>query len=162
MFRYFTAHPTREKEYVPLLGDLMHSYNNTVHSVTGKRPAETTDGREVWGKVYNLDKKKKPRETKHYPVDAYVRLLGTKRVFDKGFDPKWSEEIYRIQEVDTTQRRVLYKVRDLLNETIPGTFYRNEIQRVAKPVRFLVNKYIKSRVRGRRKQYLVSWLGMYV
>jgi hypothetical protein len=50
-----------------------------------------------------------------------------------------------------------YKIRDANNEEIDGTFYGFQLQKIAPPQRFRVERVIRRRVR--RPRYLVKWLG---
>lgn len=130
MWRYFTANKT--KRYVDVLPKLLHSYNNRPHSsLQGHTPAQVVrDSRLQW---YLWDERnpvnvkiKKPR----YSVGDYVRLAWKKKVFDRGYTPNWSAEIFVIKEIDTRENPVMYKVADLQGEVLEGKFYEPEMQRV--------------------------------
>ena len=48
-------------------------------------------------------------------------------LFEKGYTPRWTEEIFKIYEVQMT-RPVIYKLEDLNEERIEGSFYEAELQ----------------------------------
>lgn len=50
----------------------------------------------------------------------------TRQVFDKGYTPKWTEEIFVVDEVLPT-KPVTHKIVDLSGETIEGTFSQQEL-----------------------------------
>ena len=51
-----------------------------------------------------------------------------KGIFEKGYLPNWSEQVYIIDEVLETIP-VTYKVKNLLDEIIIGNFYEQELQK---------------------------------
>ena len=54
---------------------------------------------------------------------------------------------------------VQVKVRDYNGELIKGSFYLSELQVVDKPEEYLVEKVLQSKTVGKRKMYLVKWVG---
>ena len=153
MWRYLSTFP-ESKDYEAILPDLVHSYNNRYHSSIGKTPTEV-----VAGEVPRLKFAKRGKQTEKFNVGDHVRLLGSKQVFAKGFHPSWSEQIYQISEIDNTKARRMYKLIDLNGELIKGKWYNQEIQKVAQPVNFMIEKYIRSRIKNGRKQWFVKWAG---
>ena len=58
-----------------------------------------------------------------------VRISKYKRqVFDKGYTPNWTEEIFVIDNVIPT-KPVTYSIVDLMGESIKGSFYDQEIKK---------------------------------
>ena len=49
------------------------------------------------------------------------------QVFDKGYTPNWTEEIFVIDKVLPT-KPVTYSIVDLTGESIKGSFYEQELQ----------------------------------
>ena len=91
--------------------------------------------------------------SKHVPpkfhVGENVRISKYKRkIFDKGFTPNWTEEIFVIDEILNTNP-VTYKLVDLQGEKVTRSFYEQEIFRIEK---------IKRRDH-KKKQALVKWKG---
>ena len=80
--------------------------------------------------------------------------------------PKWTDQVHTISRVIATPKieaefggLLQYKIRDYNNEEIDGTFYGFELQKIAPPQRFRVERVIRRRMRRGRPQYLVKWLG---
>ena len=55
-YKYFTAENTFR--YIPILQDLVHNYNHTVHSTTKIAPAKVNDPNvnEIWERLYGRKK----------------------------------------------------------------------------------------------------------
>ena len=56
-----------------------------------------------------------------------------KAVFEKGYLPNWSEEIYEITEVKYTNP-FTYNLKDMNGEPIAGSFYTEELQKTNQEV----------------------------
>ena len=65
-------------------------------------------------------------------MNDFVRINKTKRTFDKGYLPNWTQELFQILAVVKTQTPFTYKIKDLEGELVKGTFYSHELQRVEK------------------------------
>ena len=157
MYRYFTHVNTRR--YVDVLDDLLHSYNSTYHRSIGMAPVEVGphNEEEVRGRLYPT----KPKSYKwKYDVGDRVRITTQKSPFRKGYLGYWSEEIFEITSRLPTVP-VTYELRDLSGELIKGRFYEPEIQKVLKSDKehFDIDRILKTRKRGGKIQYLVSWKG---
>lgn len=159
MFRYFTY--KRTLKYLDVLEDLMESYNNTVHSTIGMKPSEVSRKNEAlvrrrlskrWSKV-------KGKVTDLQKGDQ-VRLSEKRYPFGKGYLPQWSQEIFQIQKVLHTTPPT-FKVEDNNGEVLIGTFYRAELQKVPKikDRSYYIEKVLKTRKRGKQKQFYVKWEG---
>ena len=157
MYRYFT--PANTRRYLDVLDDLLHSYNNTYHRSIGMAPAEVGlhNEEEVRARLYPL----KPKSYRwKYDVGDRVCIAMQRRPFRKGYLGDWSEEIFEIASRLPTSP-VTYEVRDLADELIEGRFYEYEIQKVLKSddEHFDIDRILKTRKRGGKIQYLVSWKG---
>jgi hypothetical protein len=163
MWRYFTHKNTRR--YIDVLQDIVRAYNYTRHTSTRLQPACVTRenariARENITRRWN-DKVIKKRKAK-YHVDDLVRVSRAKGTFEKGYEPGWSEEIFRIHRILEWRKPRVYELSDLAGEVIDGIFYEQELARVEKNLQeeeFIVDRVIKSRGRGANKQVLVSWCG---
>ena len=82
-----------------------------------------------------------------------VRILKKKGLFEKGFTPNWTEEVFTIAKIQRTNP-VTYKITDYNGEEIQGTFYEQELQKTSQEV-FRIEKIVK---KGRTKS-LVKWWG---
>ena len=76
-----------------------------------------------------------------------------KTIFEKGYTPNWTEEVFEITHVqDTTP--VTYKIKDWNGVAIDGSFYEPELQKTSQDV-FRIEKVIQRR--GQRA--LAKWEG---
>ena len=65
----------------------------------------------------------KPPKQTQFKVGDKVRISKYKRkVFDKGYTPNWTEEIFVIKEIQPTIPNT-YKIVNLMDEKIKGSFY---------------------------------------
>ncbi|KAL6433626.1 hypothetical protein ACFW04_006609 [Cataglyphis niger] len=73
-----------------------------------------------------------------------VRVNKFKTIFEKGFTPNWTTEIFRITKVQRTNP-VTYLLKDSRNEPIAGGFYEHELLRISDPDVYLVEKVLRRR-----------------
>ena len=93
---YMTEHKT--KRWLDYLPEFIDQYNSTVHSSIGMAPRMVSfeNREEVFNKLYpNKDIKTKCK----LKVGWRVRIPRKKGIFEKGYAPNWSEEIYIISNV---------------------------------------------------------------
>ena len=69
-----------------------------------------------------------------------VRISKAKHVFEKGYTPNWSSEIFSVVRVARTNP-VTYHLKDYKGEPIAGGFYEQELAKVKYPDVYLVQKY---------------------
>ncbi|XP_011858846.1 PREDICTED: uncharacterized protein LOC105556368 [Vollenhovia emeryi] len=73
-----------------------------------------------------------------------VRVSKCKTVFEKGYTPNWSTEVFKIGKVQKTNP-VTYILEDSCGKPITVGFYEHELQRVANPDVYLVEKVLRKR-----------------
>lgn len=107
------------------------------------------------GRVYrNLFKEKVMRKPR-YKVGDKVRMSIYKTTFRRGYQATFTEEMFVISEVLETDP-ITYRVKDLKNEEIKGTFYENELVKYDKQDDvYKIERVIKKK----GNKYLVKWLG---
>jgi len=113
-------------------------------------------------KSYQTSKKKTINRRAKLKVGSYVRLVlatVTQSKFTKGYKQQNTQEIFKIHSIKKNTSPITYKLKDLSNELIKGSFYFEELVETSKPDFFLINKIIKSKTRNNKKQYFVSWQG---
>ena len=97
LYRYFTVKNTLN--FVPVLQDLVRSYNRSFHRSIKRAPNQVTltNTPEVWETLYGKKGKwKKPL----FKVGDRVRLNKKKfRQFKKGYLPGWTEEVFVVRGV---------------------------------------------------------------
>lgn len=168
IFRYL--HEKHTKRYVDVLEDLVKSYNSTYHQSIKMSPMEVTTQNEgqvlgsLYGRAWAEDKVDSELESgmrpKHKEGD-YVRVSRVKGVFEKGYWGNWTEEIFIVDQVKSRNPYVVYKLKDWNGDLIKGTFYEHEVQGVDKDLNgyWKVEKVLRSRRCGGRKEYFVKWEG---
>ena len=99
-------------------------------------PADVNDSNvsKVWKTLYGNKNTVKPKCTLH-PGD-YVRVSKYKHKLEKGYLPKWSREIFMVDQcIKSIVHRlgsspVTYKIKDWNGDPIQGIFYKQELQKV--------------------------------
>jgi len=132
MFKYFTANNTNK--YIDVLDYFVERYNNMRHSSIKMTPVEASK-KENEVRVYrNLypDFTRRPMRAKFKTGDQ-VRILKKKGLFEEGFTPNWTEEVFAVSKIQRTSP-VTYKITDLNGEEIQGTFYEQELQKASQEV----------------------------
>lgn len=76
-------------------------------------------------------------------------------MFEKGYTPNWSTEIFKISKVQNTTP-VTYILTDSRSQPILGSFYVEELQKTKNPHLYLVEKVL----RKKGNKVLVKWLGL--
>ena len=153
MWKYFTDNNTYT--YIDILPDLVEDYNNTVHSSIKMTPVEASKKKNelnVWRNLYP-DRHKINNLTPKFSVGDVVRISKKKNTFEKGYTTRWTEEIFKITEIQNTNP-ITYKLEDLKEEEIEGTFYEPELQKTKQQV-FRIEKVLE---KGENKS-LVKWKG---
>ena len=101
----------------------------------------------------NLQGKARKRTRPKFRIGDQVRIAKLKRHFEKGYTPNWTEEVFVIDQILPTQP-VTYKIRDLADEPIVGSFYEQQLQKTTQTT-FRIEKVL----RKRKGQALVKWKG---
>ena len=153
MWKYFSAKSTNV--YIDVLPDLVREYNNTRHSsikMTPVKASKKENELRVWRNLYPNHLEIHDIKPK-FSVGDKVRIGKKKKTFKKGYTTRWIVEIFTIVEVKRTSP-VTYRIADLNEEEITGTFYEPELQKTSQEL-FRIEKVIK---RGKKKS-LVKWKG---
>ena len=78
-------------------------------------------------------------------------------MFEKGYEPNWSEAVYKIYKIQSTSP-VTYLIEDLLGEKIEGAFYEKELQKMKQKF-FRIEKIIRKKKINGVEHGLVKWIG---
>ena len=155
MYKYFTAYNTYK--YVDVLPDIINEYNNHKHSTTKMTPTEASmkyNEKVIQNDVYSIHDKTIYKSK--FMVGDRVRISKYKiTLFDKGYTPNWSEEVFVIVGIQHTNPTT-YIIKDYNNEIIEGSFYENELQKTDQDI-YRIDKVIKKDYK--KKLALVSWKG---
>ncbi|XP_070169701.1 uncharacterized protein [Polyergus mexicanus] len=79
-----------------------------------------------------------------FKVADPVRVSKFKTIFEKGFTPNWTTEIFRITKIQRTNP-ITYLLKNSRGELIAGGFYEHELLRVGDPDVYLVKKVLRRR-----------------
>ena len=153
MWKYFTDNNTYR--YIDILPDLVKDYNNTVHTSIKMTPIEASKKENeltVWRNLYP-DRYKIHNLRPKFSVGDKVRITKKKKVFEKGYTTRWTEEIFTIKKIQYTNP-ITYKLEDLQGEEIKGSFYEPELQKTAQQI-YRIEKIIKKE----KGKSLVKWKG---
>ena len=156
MWKMFSAN--NNTVYWDKLDKLLDDCNNRKHCSIKITPTEASkkgNEKQVFANLYKDEIYLKPKKPK-FSIGDKVRLSKYKRrVFDKGYTPNWTEELFVIDKVNLT-KPVTYNVVDLLSEKVEGSFYEKELQK-AKQQTFRIEKVVKRD--NKKKKALVKWKG---
>lgn len=165
MWRYFSK--LGNKKYIEILDDLVDSYNNSYHRSIKMHPSQVNKSNEndVFENLYGFE----PKLVKDYSVSDknqikfkrgdLVRISKYKNIFDKGYTPNWTREIFTIHDIIVRDIPV-YILKDYSGEIVEGTFYDYEIQKVFKTSDiFKVEEILKKRKTKSGIELFVKWLG---
>jgi len=160
--RYLTYRDKTTNEEVPLLHKFMRTYNNRVHRMIGTTPylAETRPEVhvEMRKKMTKYYEKIRPRRAK-FDIGDTVRIQRLRGKFDRGYNERAKQEIFRIANIKTNLKIPLYELTDYSGqEPIKGRFYQHELVKVSGDV-FRVEKVLKKRKYRGKDQLFVKWKG---
>lgn len=133
--------------------DLVKTYNKNYHRTIKMAPIKVNKSNEdtLLNTVYNHLKIHPPSK---YHVGDHVRISKYKHVFEKGFTPNWTTEIFKIKSIKNTYPTT-YILEDYQGNPIKGGFYNEELSKTRYPNTYLVEKILKTD--GDR--VFVKWLG---
>ena len=155
MWKQFTIQGNTQ--YLDMLPKILKQYNNTKHSSIKMTPTEASKKSNEGTVYFNLygDMEQVTSKPK-FKVGDKVRISKYKRnVFDKGYTPNWTEELFTIDKIQYTNP-ITYELKDLNNEEIKGSFYEPELLKAKQDV-FRIDKVIRRDYK--KKQALVKWKG---
>ena len=130
MFRYFTF--SKEKNYTKVLQLLVNSYNDTIHSATKMAPnaIKKSDEKQVYLNLYGREFDPENAIHFNFKKGAYVRTQIDKTLFEKGYTPNWSKEVFVVEKLFATQPPT-YTVKSTKTlESSDRKFYEKELQKV--------------------------------
>ena len=156
MWRRFTAENTRT--WIDMLDELLSNYNNCYHTTIRMRPVDASkkeNESEVWENLFRDDEHVK--KSNKFKNGDTVRISRIKGIFEHGFLPNWSEQIYKIHKINNSTP-VTYILRDLQDEVIEGSFYDEELQKTSQEV-YRIEKVLRKKKINGIEHGLVKWIG---
>lgn len=119
----------KDKKYYNFLHEIASNYNNSTHSRTKFKPINVNE-KNKWEVFLNLFSKRVKNEPIKFKINDKVRILRLKRKFEKGYTNSWSEEIFKVSKVIKTLPYPRYRIKDLNNQELIGSFYSFELQKI--------------------------------
>ena len=134
------------------LDKLTNEYNNSYHrSIKMKliNASEKSKENIVRNHLYNFKIiNKKPK----FSIGDKVRISLLKNTFEKSYTSNWSEEIFIIDNIKTSNVHY-YFLKDLHGEKIDGSFYEQELLKTKQNNLYIIEKIISKN----KDRYLVKW-----
>ena len=133
--------------YIDKLDDIVGEYDNTYHRTIKIKPVDVKDNTYIDFKKEVNDKDPK------FKVGDYLRISKYKNIFEKGYMPNWSEEVFISIKIRNAVPWT-YVINDLNGEKIIGTFYEKEFQKTNQK-EFRIKKVL----RKKGDKLYVKWKG---
>ena len=137
------------------LNKLVKEYNNSYHRTIKMKPVDASkkSNENIVRKNYNFEiitNKKK------FKIGDKVRISLLKNTFEKGYTSNWSEQIYVIYDIKSSNVHYYY-LKDLNGNKIDGMFYEQELLKTNMKENdlYIIEKIIKKV----GNKYLVKWRG---
>ena len=114
-----------------------------------------------WPKEPYVKKKRKEKIKFAFNVGDRVRTTYIRKHFQREYDSKWMGEIFKISRRFIHQGQPIYTLVDWYDNPVKGMFYQKELQKIetTEADMFKIEKVLKYKGRGNKKEALVHWLG---
>ena len=122
--------------YIDVLPQLVESYNKSWHSGIQMEPVNVDKSNEskLWWQMYwpreNVKKVKDYRIKFLFKVGDKVRISHLRSAFQREYDTKWSNEIFKVLKRFVRQGQPIYRIVDWYDKPVKGTFYQKELQKI--------------------------------
>lgn len=143
-------------KWIKPLEDVIASYNETSHRTIKMKPIEVNykNAECILRERYKKNNTLNTMHTNKYKINDYVRISKYKSLFEKGYTPNWSTEIFKVNKILQTNPKT-YLLQDSTGQKINGSFYEFEMMKTKYPNIYLVEKII----RRKGSKLYVKWLG---
>jgi len=157
LYKYFSQNNTLR--WIDVIDKIVKNINNNVHRTTGMKPNMVTfeNARELWENLYKDSRDSDVHNIK-FKIGGIVRITKEKGIFDKGYYPNFTDELFKISSVNPTTP-ISYNIQDLEGNNIEGVFYTEELVKTTTDTTHRIAEIIKTRVRRGVKEHFVKWLG---
>ncbi len=120
---------SRTNRFIDVLDYIIKGYNLTLHSRTKFKPIDVnkSNERQVFNNLYKL---RTELETNKYLIGDKVRVILIRSVFDKGYLPNFTKEIFYIHKILFTSPYYKYKLKDKKGNIVRGSYYSKELLKV--------------------------------
>lgn len=149
LFQQFSLHGNYR--WINIIDNIVNEYNNTVHSTINVKPNTVNEHTklDVFRDLKLFDKNIK------FNIGDTVRISKHKSLFEKGYLPNWSTELFKVTKIKYTNP-VSYLLEDMHGQAIHGSFYNQEMLRAKYPDVYLIEKIL----RRKNNRIYVKWLGI--
>ena len=149
-------------QWTKFIDQAMKIYLNRKHRTIKMSPleAEKDENESIVRRTYWLrylkagEKKKKPK----FSVGDSVRIFKERGTFHRGYMEDFTEEIFTISNVLTNLPVPRYQLKEYNGDVVVGSFFEDELVRYDTP-EFYQIEIIKTRGKGKKKEYLVHYKG---
>lgn len=140
---------------------IVNAINHSICRVTGMRPIDVnpSNAHDLWERVFRKDVVAGGKEPKFSKMDA-VRISKAKQIFDKGYMPSYSDEIFLVDSTNKGDPNY-YTLKDHKGEPIEGRFYPQEFSktRLDEDTTYRIEKVLRKRTRNGVKEIYVKFKG---
>jgi Integrase core domain len=152
LFKYFSLNGTHK--WFDVLPNIVQQYNDRKHRTTGVKPSSVNKKNEQQILKDSYTHIKMATGAQKFKINDVVRISKAKHVFEKGYVPNWTTELFKVVKVKLTNP-ITYLLEDLHEHPIKGCFYTEELQKAHDPDVYLVEKIL----RKKGDKVYVRWLG---
>ena len=127
LHKYLSFNKTHK--FIDILPQVIKGYNHTIHSRTKFKPIDVNEqnARRVYQNLYKIRiMVQKPI----FKIKDKVRVYLPREKFEKGYFPNYSTEIFVVYKVYNTSPYPKYRIKDMKNNIIRGSYYTEELKRV--------------------------------
>ena len=108
--------------YINKLNEMVDICNNTYRKKMKMKPADVMV--DTYFAFHLGEKDKDPQ----FKIGSHVRISIHKNVFEKGYTPSWSKEIFVVNNFKNTVTWI-YVIGDIKDEEVVSTFYQKELKK---------------------------------
>ena len=149
-------------QWTKFIDQAMKIYLNRKHRTIKMSPleAEKDENEPIVRRTYWLrylkagKKKRKPK----FSVGDSVRIFKERGTFHRGYMEDFTEEIFTISNVLTNLPVPRYRIKEYNGDVVVGSFFEDELVRYDPP-EFYQIEVIKTRGKGKKKEYFVHYKG---
>jgi len=112
--------------WIDVLDKLSEAINNSINRTIGIEPNNVTfeNRKQIFKKLYGS--RSPPVECK-FSVGDVVRIPLKKNIFDKGYKPSWSEELYKVANTFNDGSVCYYQVETLEGDLLERKYYDQDL-----------------------------------
>ena len=160
LYRYFSEKNTTD--WVTVLPKITSAINHSICRITGKRPIDVNEknASEIWDQVYGSSVRDPGTEKTKYSKHDAVRISRVKQLFEKGYLPTFSDQIYEVMKASRS-RPNYYELADFEGEPIEGRFYTEEMVKTKRDenTTYRIEKILKKTKKSGKLMYFVKFIG---